>query len=166
VIVRVNDRGPFVKGRIIDLSLAAATRLDVARGVAPVEVERLTFDDIRTQASAAPQPGRPIILPDNSPVEPVTPVALPTPTTSDTPSTPSRGWWLQLGAFQDREGAAVFGSHLTRMASWLEPRLGIFTEREWHKVQVGPYPNRDEASKAAQRLREELQIVPIWVERR
>lgn len=47
VIVRVNDRGPFSPGRIIDLSLAAATRLGVSHAVSPVEVERLTHDDIR-----------------------------------------------------------------------------------------------------------------------
>ena len=48
VIVRVNDRGPFVRGRIIDLSLAAAVRLGVSHAVSPVEVERLTHDDIRS----------------------------------------------------------------------------------------------------------------------
>lgn len=48
VIVRVNDRGPFTKGRVIDLSLAAAVRLGVSRAVSPVEVERLTHDDIRS----------------------------------------------------------------------------------------------------------------------
>jgi rare lipoprotein A len=39
VIVRITDRGPFVKGRVIDLSLAAAKKLDMVRaGVAEVEV--------------------------------------------------------------------------------------------------------------------------------
>lgn len=47
VIVRVNDRGPFHAGRIVDLSYAAALRLDLLRGVAPVELERITFDEIR-----------------------------------------------------------------------------------------------------------------------
>jgi rare lipoprotein A len=40
VIVRINDRGPFVESRIIDLSYAAAARLDMINiGVAPVEIE-------------------------------------------------------------------------------------------------------------------------------
>jgi len=40
VIVRINDRGPFVRGRIIDLSLAAAKRLDmIEAGVVRVRVE-------------------------------------------------------------------------------------------------------------------------------
>ena len=47
VVVRVNDRGPFHAGRIVDLSYAAALRLDLLRGVAPVELDRITFDEIR-----------------------------------------------------------------------------------------------------------------------
>ncbi len=47
VIVRVNDRGPFVPGRVIDLSYTAALKLGVLNGVAPVVVERITFDEIR-----------------------------------------------------------------------------------------------------------------------
>ncbi len=40
--VRINDRGPFVENRIIDLSLAAARELDmVAAGVGPVRLELL-----------------------------------------------------------------------------------------------------------------------------
>lgn len=44
-IVRVNDRGPFHPGRIIDLSFAAATKLDVIRtGTANVEIEVITVE--------------------------------------------------------------------------------------------------------------------------
>lgn len=46
VIVRVNDRGPFHEGRIIDLSYAAAVKLGVHKaGTARVEVRALTADD-------------------------------------------------------------------------------------------------------------------------
>ena len=50
VLVRINDRGPFHPGRIVDLSYTAALKLDVLRGVAPVELQRITFDEIRTGA--------------------------------------------------------------------------------------------------------------------
>ncbi|BDM65656.1 septal ring lipoprotein RlpA [Shewanella sp. NFH-SH190041] len=44
VIVRVNDRGPFHDGRIIDLSYAAAAKLDMLKtGTASVKIEALTF---------------------------------------------------------------------------------------------------------------------------
>jgi rare lipoprotein A len=49
VVVRVIDRGPFHKGRVIDLSRAAARKLRL-NGLGMVEVERLTHDDIRTGA--------------------------------------------------------------------------------------------------------------------
>lgn len=43
VDVRVNDRGPFIKGRTIDLSLGAARAIGLTgRGVGPVTIERLS----------------------------------------------------------------------------------------------------------------------------
>jgi rare lipoprotein A len=78
-IVRVNDRGPFVDGRVIDLSYTAALKLDLLRGVAPVEIERITNEDIRTGAwrrgsdtmlaaapvytAPAPAPAAPVYVP-------------------------------------------------------------------------------------------------------
>lgn len=42
VVLRINDRGPFVRGRVIDVSRTAAVRLDMLRaGVVPVRVEAL-----------------------------------------------------------------------------------------------------------------------------
>ncbi|MFO1218814.1 MAG: septal ring lytic transglycosylase RlpA family protein [Burkholderiaceae bacterium] len=49
IIVKVNDRGPFYPGRVIDLSRAAARQLRIT-GVAKVEVERITHDEIRSGA--------------------------------------------------------------------------------------------------------------------
>lgn len=49
VIVRVNDRGPFVTNRIIDLSYAAARRLDMIKdGTSLVEVTALTVNDTKS----------------------------------------------------------------------------------------------------------------------
>jgi rare lipoprotein A len=43
IVVKVNDRGPFVKGRIIDLSRSAARELGmIKKGLAKVEVEVLS----------------------------------------------------------------------------------------------------------------------------
>ena len=63
-IVRINDRGPFHAARIIDLSYVAALKLGLLQATAPVEVRRLTHDDIRAgrwretpgDATAAPGP--------------------------------------------------------------------------------------------------------------
>jgi rare lipoprotein A len=51
VVVRINDRGPFRAGRIIDLSPAAAERIDLLRsGLAPVKLELLTAGQASAQA--------------------------------------------------------------------------------------------------------------------
>jgi len=60
VVVRINDRGPFHAGRIIDLSYTAALKLGVLAGVRRVEVTRITPEDIRTgrwRKGATPEPG-------------------------------------------------------------------------------------------------------------
>lgn len=57
VIVRVNDRGPFVSGRIMDLSYAAAYKLGyIGAGSAPVEVEAILPEDIRAARRREPPP--------------------------------------------------------------------------------------------------------------
>ena len=48
VVVRINDRGPFHSKRIIDLSYAAALKLDLLRGVGLVELQRIPFPDLRS----------------------------------------------------------------------------------------------------------------------
>lgn len=46
VIVKINDRGPFVKGRLIDLSYSAAKEIDMIRsGMAKVKIEKIDFVD-------------------------------------------------------------------------------------------------------------------------
>ena len=53
LIVKVNDRGPFVKSRIIDLSYAAAHQLGMAhKGTANVEIETISFNNERTNQSS------------------------------------------------------------------------------------------------------------------
>lgn len=58
IIVRINDRGPFHPDRIIDLSWAAAVKLDIEQaGTGEVEVRAITFDDpVQTVTSPARLP--------------------------------------------------------------------------------------------------------------
>ncbi len=85
VIVRINDRGPFHPGRIVDLSYTAALKLDLLRGVGQVEIERITYEDIRTGAWTK---GRDLPASPAVPDQPVYAAASPSgapalPTTSD-----------------------------------------------------------------------------------
>jgi len=57
IIVRVNDRGPFHAGRVIDLSYAAAVKLGYRdKGTARVEVRAVTASDMATTLAARPPP--------------------------------------------------------------------------------------------------------------
>ncbi len=66
IVVRVNDRGPFVHNRIIDLSYAAALKLDMVRdGTSLVEVTAISFDEppgdrpVRVESPASSLPKQP-----------------------------------------------------------------------------------------------------------
>jgi len=210
VVVRINDRGPFHGGRVIDLSYTAALKLGVLNAVAPVEVERITQDAIRTgawkagaeralaaaspaapPAPAAPPPlvlaappgtnAPPAITAPEVPAGAVTTVAIAPAASVDAPASiddevprpPPRpiamaapGFWLQLGAFRERDGALDFQRKVERELDWLAPSLAVFTDRDLHRLQAGPYRTRADAGGAADRLRAELQLVPMIVERR
>jgi rare lipoprotein A len=187
VIVRVNDRGPFHAGRIVDLSYTAALRLDLLRGVAPVELERLTFEDIRSGAwrrddgatalaqaapPAPPVPPAPVAEPAATlPAATLPPLDEPAEALPDAPpprplASAERGWWIQLGAFRQREGAENFHRRVIAEIDWLAPVLGVFSDAALFRLQAGPYASRDEARSGAERVREALQLVPLVVERR
>ena len=60
VVVRINDRGPFKRGRIIDLSKAAARQIEMIReGVVEVRLEVVSYPEGSTASSAeASEPAR------------------------------------------------------------------------------------------------------------
>lgn len=178
VVVRVNDRGPFHPGRVIDLSYTAALKLGVLNGVAPVEVERITFEQIRAGSwrrdggatelaavstplpvpvAAVPMPELPAASAPDAPVDPKPSRAF---------TTAAQGFWVQLGAFKQRDGAEEFQRRVSGELDWLAPLLAVFSEPSIFRLQAGPYPSRGEAQDAAARIREALKLVPLIVERR
>lgn len=63
VVVRVNDRGPFIDNRVIDLSYSAAKKLDmISTGTSLVEITAISFDDppVRPKAPARPPAPAPV----------------------------------------------------------------------------------------------------------
>ena len=172
VIVRINDRGPFHPGRIVDLSYTAALKLDLLRGVAPVELERITFAEIRSGAWRRGEPA-PAVAPAPAPPPPVLDVApvaaLPEAQPAEAPrplELAPRGFWIQLGAFRQRDGAESFQRRVADELDWLAPRLAVFVDTPLFRLQAGPYASREEARDSAERVRDALQLVPLIVERR
>jgi len=132
VIVRINDRGPFVGSRLIDLSYAAAVKLGVhLSGTAPVEVRVLhPGDDVNANK---PVPRKP----------------------ESAPVVGSRGAiYLQVGAFSARANAFAYRRRLLD-AGFTQVR--VFTARTdrgrvW-RVRVGPLETPDAADSLRARLR-------------
>jgi len=147
VVVRINDRGPFADGRVIDLSYTAALRLDLLRGVAPVHVRRLTHDDIRGGHGAVQA------LPPDDPAP------------GDDVSA-GAGLWLQLGAFRARDGAVRLQQRVLRESDDVAPQVAVFEEQALFRVQAGPYATAADALGASEQLRRRLGIATLLVERR
>jgi rare lipoprotein A len=96
VVVRVNDRGPFVHNRIIDLSYSAALKLDMVRtGTSLVEVEAINFD-----SPQGDRPTRTVAPPKPAP----TSISRPAPPSDDITTT-ENAIFVQVGAFGTRENA-------------------------------------------------------------
>lgn len=211
VIVRINDRGPFHSDRIIDLSYTAALKLDLLRGVAPVELERLTYEDIRTgawmrggTALAAAEPA-PLFMPSGAAGAPETPsttvlrtppppAPAPSPAPAPAPSfaagaQPDPAALLAGGGNASGEQPPHRGQDRTRLLAAAGrlcapgrsrehappgagapgqpgPLLAVIRDKGLHRLQAGPYASREDARQAAERLRLELALTPLVVERR
>ncbi|PZP32930.1 MAG: septal ring lytic transglycosylase RlpA family lipoprotein [Roseateles depolymerans] len=161
VVVRVNDRGPFHPGRIIDLSYTAALKLDLLRGVAPVQVTRITQAEIRAgnwQRPANEPP--PLYAPEAAPGAPQRD------TTATLAGVATAGTWLQFGAFAQRDGAETLKQRVASADLELLPLLTIVDEGGLHRVRAGPFPDAAEARAWALRLRLDHAIDSALVDKR
>ena len=160
VVVRVNDRGPFLNDRLIDLSYAAANRLGfVGQGSAMVEVELLIPGQqvaVSTRQQAPSERARPQPTPPVPPASPEPPIA----TVVD-----ASGVYLQLGAFASRRNADLFRDRVAAQFAWLAEALHVESRDGLHRVRAGPYRDRIEALAVSGQIREALEVTPIVVVR-
>ncbi len=181
VIVRINDRGPFHAGRIVDLSYTAAVKLGLLeRGSQQVQVERLLPNGASLRmASARRNPsegeearGGPLaaraeinelIVENRAEIKAVK--ALPDdPEAGAAPAAAGAGFYVQMGAFIRADKAAEV---LARVASqgWSAAALDVVKAGLLHKVLSGPFATRDQALDAARALPAALGLKPIVVKR-
>lgn len=137
VRVKVNDRGPFTRDRIIDLSLGAARALGVTgSGSANVRVRRVEPSETERQALRAP---RVVVLPQ---AEPDASLGAPVPRGSDDGSA-SLDWYVQVASFASEERADKLAATLDGIVT---PAPGAF------RVRLGPYRSNDAARTALESL--------------
>ena len=161
VVVRVNDRGPFLQDRVIDLSYVAAYKLDyLQQGSAMVMVERVFAgdtppirQDISTpSARASLSVAAPAPIPSNNIV-------------SNTISAEEGRIYLQLGAFASMENAENFrvrvNAAMSNATEWDKESVGVLQKEGLVRVRIGPFASAVQAEALAKRIRETLQLTPI-----
>lgn len=171
VVVRVNDRGPFHADRLIDLSYTAAYRLGLLpRGQGLVRVESLLppFDGrpvaaagsaMQTQDAASAKTAVSSGQPPDSAGSPMPPTTAPARSAADA----SRGAYLQLGAFSQRENAQAFIARIGAELEWLAPRTSLRSDGALFRVQAGPFDDDQQASQAAARVKAVMDFQPMIV---
>lgn len=102
-VVRINDRGPFVQDRIIDLTYTKAQTLGlVGKGTAPVEIVALAEGAPEEEAMVATTPTKPA-----KPGEPPPPVKQPPHKAPPIPDFDRGNFYVQVGAFDRVENARL-----------------------------------------------------------
>jgi len=82
------------------------------------------------------------------------------------PAAGAAGFWVQLGAFGQREGAAGFQDKVAKQMPALAGKLAVFSDNGRHRLQAGPYASREAALRLGAQLRSSLGLAPVIVERR
>jgi rare lipoprotein A len=155
VVVRVNDRGPFHAGRVMDLSYTAAWKLGlVGGGSGQVEVESILPGTETLVARAAPEE------------DPIARFATPEPAPEPLPETKDvRGHYLQLGAFGNRDNAEALRARLARQLGDLSDRLAVQAGGGLYRLQLGPWADAQEAKRIAARVSDLLDLRPVVIQR-
>ncbi|MCG8325298.1 MAG: septal ring lytic transglycosylase RlpA family protein [Thiotrichales bacterium] len=130
IIVRVNDRGPFHDGRIIDLSYTAATKLDIVKkGTGNVEVRALSSNTAGTATARKPVPP------------------------AKKKPTGQEAIYIQVGAFSDRANASALKDRLSALSTHLITiRHVVVQGRALYRVLVGPIFHIDIADRVVATL--------------
>jgi len=134
VIVRVNDRGPFVKERLIDLSYAAAKELQFDRnGTAHVRVQSLQLPPPSKQETLAM--GKKLIAADHP-----NSVHVSSPDLLTAPATAASGKiFIQLGAFSSKGNAIRLEQQLKSSFTAIHTVAIQLGNKTLYRVRIGPY---------------------------
>ncbi len=155
VVVRVNDRGPFLHQRVMDLSYTAAHKLGiVGNGSSEVEIESLmpsattaaiTADSVQSKSLAkAAAPGKSAL-----------------PVVSATTPAAGGNIYLQLGAFKSQDAAESFMAKIRAELGDVGKQISMYVKGGLVRVHVGPYASQSEARSSAEGLKGRLGFKPM-----
>jgi rare lipoprotein A len=138
VRVRINDRGPYKRQRILDLSYEAARQIALVQsGTGRVQVDFLAEPALVLQPTVTPV--------DTSPDQRNSVQMLETPGTQPLA--------VQVGAYQDQSNAVRAQKTLTSMYRNVWISMGPEGTPPLHRVRLGPFNNRDEADRVVHAIK-------------
>ncbi|MDE2365422.1 MAG: septal ring lytic transglycosylase RlpA family protein [Betaproteobacteria bacterium] len=194
VVLRVNDRGPFLSDRLIDLSYTAAYKLEVLDGgsawvevesilpgpaaavqvaavPSPAPVPAMAAEKTGRLLASAAEPQNAVAKPDlfevvSAPVASATIAGVSVSSAADAPvAADTGGIYLQLGAFSAYDNADNFLARMRAGFPALFNNLGIVAKDGLFKVHAGPYPDQAVARQAAEKIAQSLSIRPMLLVR-
>ena len=147
IVLRINDRGPFAKGRIIDVSKAAAEELGFKKqGVTRVRV-RVVEEDAGPRPEAAPvEAVAKNTLPAQGGTNATQQAMLPETTAAPSADTSGQQLFLQAGAFRDYANARRHADSLSGVGEPLIEAVSAADE-VLYRVRIGPMTDRGLAEK-------------------
>ena len=154
VVVRINDRGPFLHDRAIDLSYTAAHKLGiVGHGSQEVEIESLvasSYPSVRDEVAAVPDQNA------TQTVAAATVASAPLPA-----DVPQGNIFLQLGAFNTIAAAERFLSEMKVKLGDAGKGLMLLTQDNKTRVRIGPYASLADARSSRDALKDRLGFLPV-----
>lgn len=154
VVVRVNDRGPFLHNRLIDLSYAAAMKLGIVqKGSGVVDIEWIDTSQLALTTT---------------PPTPTTAANTNVPVSQEPNAAVVSGVYVQVGAFKSQENADRVRENLQTRNLAIAPDGKNVPIQSWYnagtyRVRLGPYTNRSEADQAASKINQNLGTSAIVV---
>ena len=133
VIIRVNDRGPFIDERIVDLSYAAAHRLEIIQnGSELVKIEMVNPSSVETKIEE---------FRENSPI-----------------SSTIKSFYIQAGAFSNEDNASYLINKLSKIKFKNLLNIKKLNKNSLHLVTIGPYANKNAAKEALKNITKKIQL--------
>lgn len=173
VIVRINDRGPFKRDRLIDLSYAAAYQLRlIKQGSGLVEVETIDTSPEALRKNAADLSAQTATASQNIPTEnpttntvvsagqtiPAQPTLTAVSTTAPAVNTENPQYFVQAGAFKSETNGDLLQKRIQSLQLGENVGVANVYNSGLYRVRLGPFTSKSDADISAANIRRQLNI--------
>lgn len=154
--VRINDRGPFIHGRIIDLSKSAASKLDIeSKGLSEVKIEVIKYpDNVNPKKITKPvdKPVSTTIIKEEPVTKTQTEITSPMATTTkeyyqvSSQQIKPVGYGVQIGSFKELVNLLKIVSEVENKYKYpVNVEVALINEQKVYRLLIGKFSNKTEA---------------------